>query len=91
MAPRPLNQPLFNVSKNLALRDCNEGILAFDEMNGKTILLNTQAGRILRALILMRDVPELVLRSVSGMDADSNASEFQDLIAALQDSELINS
>jgi hypothetical protein len=86
-----IGQQLCKVSTALILRDCNEGILVFDEVKGKTFLLNTQAGQVLRALISMHDMTDSTLRTFLGTDAYYNGTEFQELISVLEDSELVGS
>jgi len=73
----------------LTLRTCDEGVLVFDERNGKTSLLNHQGALVLRALCSEPGVKEAALQRALGMDRESDIAVFQALISSLRDSGLI--
>lgn len=80
---------LLQATAGLILRECDEGVLVFDEKTGKTSLLNHQGALILRALNAERSVAPVALRLVSGMDKNSDDQAFQALITSLENSGLV--
>lgn len=80
---------MLQASANLILRDCDEGLLVFDEKTGKTSLLNHQGALILRALGTARGVDEAIVRRAAGLGGDSDHEEFQSLISSLENSGLV--
>jgi len=86
-----LSQPdrLLQAAAGLILRECDEGVLVFDEKTGKTSLLNHQGALVLRALNTERSVAQAALRLASGMDKNSDDQAFQVLISSLENSGLV--
>lgn len=76
-------------SAALTLRDCDEGVLVFDEKSGKTSLLSHRGGQVLRALCSDHGVDEAAVRVSSGMDQQSDLQEYQALISSLENSGLV--
>lgn len=76
-------------SSSLALRDCDEGALLFDERSGKTSLLNQQAAQLLRVLCSGSGQAEKELRVALGMNGEPDAEQFQELVSSLESSGLI--
>lgn len=86
-----LSQPdrLLQATAGLMLRECDEGVLVFDEKTGKTSLLNHQGALVLRALKAERSIAQAALRFASGMDNNSDDQAFQALITSLENSGLV--
>jgi hypothetical protein len=80
---------VLKASKYLRIRDCDEGVLVFDESSGKTSLLNHQGALALSALSPEHGVDEAVARLASNMDKEDDSQAFQDLISSLENSGLI--
>lgn len=86
-----LSQPdrLLQAAAGLILRECDEGVLVFDEKTGKTSLLNHQGALVLRALNAERSVPQAALRIASGMKKNIDERTFLALISSLENSGLV--
>ncbi len=80
---------LLQASAGLTLRACDEGLLVFDEKNGKTSLLNHQGALVLRALCAEPAVRAAQLQGALGMDNESGTVAFQALMASLAQAGLI--
>lgn len=85
MIPLILTDRLLLASRGLVLRTCDEGVLVFDEKNGKTSLLNHQAGFVLTTLSAGNGVEEAVLQRAFSMKNESDISMFNRVISSLQD------
>lgn len=88
MASSPLATNL-RKSSPLIVHECDEGVLVFDEMHGKTSLLNHQGALVLNALRTRQGVDEAMVKSVLGMNKEIDDPEFQALITSLENSGLI--
>lgn len=74
---------------SLIARECDEGVLVFDEKTGRTSLLNNKGAQVLSALCGKSQIDETALRIASGMTKDSDIEEFQELISSLENSGLV--
>lgn len=83
--PLVLTDRLLLASRGLVLRTCDEGVLVFDKKNGKTSLLNHQAGLVLAALSAGNGVEEVVLQRAFSMKNESDIAMFNTVISSLQD------
>lgn len=89
MAPSSHATTSLRESSSLIAHECDEGVLVFDEMHGKTSLLNHQGALVLGTLRSSQDVDETMVRTVLGMNNEDDDVEFQALIASLENSGLI--
>ena len=80
---------LLQATAGLMLRECDEGVLVFDEKTGKTSLLNHQGARVLRTLHTERSVAQDTLKLALGLDKNSDDQTFQALITSLENSGLV--
>lgn len=80
---------LLQASAGLTMRSCDEGLLVFDEKNGKTSLLNHQGALVLRALYAEPGIWAATLQEALGMEKESDTVVFQSLIASLAQAGLI--
>lgn len=71
------------------MHECDEGVLVFDEIHGKTSLLNHQGALVLNTLRSSQGVDEAMVKTVLGMNKENDDHEFQALIASLENSGLI--
>lgn len=76
-------------TSSLIVRECDEGVLVFDEKTGRTSLLNHKGALVLNALCGKPQIDETALRIASGMTKDSDIEEFQGLISSLENSGLV--
>lgn len=89
--PLVLTDRLLLASRGLVLRMCDEGVLVFDEKNGKTSLLNHQAGFVLTTLSAGNGVEEAVLQRAFSMKNESDISMFNTVISSLLDAGFVTS
>lgn len=89
MAPPSHATASLRESSSLVAHECDEGVLVFDEMHGKTSLVNHQGALVLGTLRSSQRVNETMLRTVLGMNNEDDDVEFQALIASLENSGLI--
>ena len=80
---------LLKAAAGLTLRNCDEGVLVFDDNSGKTSLLNQQGASVLRALCTEPCLDEAIARVAFGILPDNELEGLQPLISSLENSGLI--
>lgn len=75
---------LLRAAPALVVRECDEGVLVFDQETGRTSLLNHHGALVLRTACCPEGVSEMNLRLASGMDQASDTQEFEALISSLE-------
>lgn len=89
VTPHLLPDRLLQVSAGLTSRICDEGLLVFDEKNGKTSLLNHQGAVALRVLCAEAGATAAVLQQALGMVDESDRAAFQSLMCSLDEAGFI--
>lgn len=89
VAPHLLSDRLLQVSAGLTSRSCDEGVLVFDEKNGKTSLLNHQGALVLRVLCTDAGATEAMLQRALGMADESDRAAFETLLCSLDEAGFI--